>query len=75
MLQKLFVKIFRGVWNPNNTIQEATPYVYEYDRPVPNFNEFTENLFKQRYDTKRYTNPDELASPSAKRGRRVKSRN
>lgn len=66
MLSKLFA---------SEELPEAKPYEFEYDRPIPNFNEFTENLFKQRYDTKRYTNPDELATPSAKRGRRVKSRN
>ena len=69
-LKKLMKDLFAS-----KEIVEAVPYQFEYDRPIPNFNEFTENLFKQRYDTQRYTNPDELASPSAKRGRRVKSRN
>lgn len=65
MLSKLFA---------SEELPEAKPYEFEYDRPIPNFNEFTENLFKQRHDTERYTNLDELATTSTKRGRRVKSR-
>lgn len=75
MLQKLFVRIFKNAWKPNNTIQEAKPYVFEYDRPVPNFNEFTQNLFNHRYDTQRYTNTNELAPQTSKGSRRVKGRN
>lgn len=66
MLSKLFA---------SEDLPEATPYVFEYDRPIPNFNEFTENLFKQRYDTKRYTNIDDVNATTTKRSRRVKSRN
>ena len=65
MLSRLFA---------SEELPEAQPYVFEYDRPIPNFNEFTENLFKQRHDTQRYTNPDDIATTSAKRSRRVKSR-
>ena len=55
-------------------LPEATPYVFEYDRPVPGFNEFTQNLIKHRYDTKRCISSHELASQTSKRSRRVKSR-
>lgn len=54
---------------------EATPYVFEYDRPVPGFNEFTQNLIQQRYDTKRHSSLNESVTQIAKRGRRAKSRN
>jgi hypothetical protein len=76
MLQKLFVKIFRNVWNPNSMIQEAKPYVYEYDRPIPNFNEYTENLIKHKfsYEPQRHSNPNDLTATPTKRGGRVKGR-
>jgi len=56
-------------------LPEATPYVFEYDRPVPGFTEFTQNLIQQKYDTQRHSSTDELASKTAKRSRRTKSRN
>jgi hypothetical protein len=56
-------------------IPEATPYVFEYDRPVPGFTEFTQNLIQQRYDTKRYSTTNELAPEITKGSRRIKSRN
>ncbi len=56
-------------------LPEATPYVFEYDRAVPGFNEFTQNLIQQRYDTKRYSTTDEPAPQTAKGSRRTKSRN
>ena len=66
MLSKLFAK---------EEMPEATPYVFEYDKPVPNFNEFTQNLINHRYDTKRHFSTDELAPQTSKRGRRVKGGN
>lgn len=75
MLQKLFVKVFRNAWKQSNTIQEATPYVFEYDRAVPGFEEFTQNLIKHRYDTKRCISTNELTPQTPKRGRGVKGRN
>lgn len=74
MLQNLFAKIFNTQLRENN-IEEAKPYVFEYDRAVPGFNEFTQNLLQQRYDTKRYSTTDEPAPQTAKGSRRVKSRN
>jgi len=56
-------------------LPEATPYVFEYDRPVPGFTEFTQNLIQQKYDTKRNPNTNELAPQTSKRSRGVKSRN
>ena len=73
MLQKLFVKIFNTQSRENN-IEEAKPYVFEYDRPVPGFDEFTKNLIQQRYDTKRYSNTNESAPQTTKGSRRAKSR-
>jgi len=75
MLQKLFVRMFKDAWKPSNTIQEARPYVFEYDRAVPGFNEFTQNLINHRYDTKRHLSTNELAPQTSKRSGRVKSRN
>jgi len=66
MLSKLFAK---------EEMPEATPYVFEYDRPVPNFNEFTQNLINHRYDTKRHSTTDEFAPQTSKRGRAVKGTN
>lgn len=74
MLQNLFAKIFNTQLRENN-IEEAKPYVFEYDRPVPGFNEFTQNLLQQRYDTKRYSTTDEPAPKTTKGSRRTKSRN
>lgn len=74
MLQSLFAKIFNTKSNRNN-IEEATPYIFEYDRAVPGFNEFTQNLIQQRYDTKRYSTTNESAPEIAKGSRRAKSRN
>lgn len=74
MLQNLFAKIFNTQLRENN-IEEAKPYVFEYDRAVPGFNEFTQNLLQQRYDTKRYSTTDEPAPQTAKGSRRTKSRN
>lgn len=74
MLQNLFAKIFNTQLRENN-IEEAKPYIFEYDRPVPGFNEFTQNLLQQRYDTKRYSTTDEPAPQTAKGSRRTKSRN
>ena len=56
-------------------LPEATPYVFEYDRPVPGFTEFTQNLIQQKYDTQRHSNTDELTSKTAKRSRSTKGRN
>ena len=56
-------------------LPEATPYVFEYDRPVPGFTEFTQNLIQQRYDTKRHSNTNESASQTTKGSRQAKSRN
>lgn len=56
-------------------LPEAKPYVFEYDRPVPGFTEFTQNLIQQRYDTKRHSTTNELAPEIAKGSRRIKSRN
>ncbi len=66
MLSKLFER---------KELPEATPYVFEYDRPVPGFNEFTQNLINHRYDTKRHLSTNELAPQTSKRNGRVKSRN
>ena len=72
MLQKLFVKIFNTQSRENN-IEEAKPYVFEYDRFVPGFDEFTKNLIQQRYDTKRYPSLNEFDSTATKRSRRAKN--
>lgn len=66
MLSRLFAK---------EEMPEAKPYVFEYDRPVPNFNEFTQNLINHRYDTKRCISTNELTPQTPKRGRGVKGRN
>jgi len=68
MLSKLFA---------SEELPEAQPYVYEYDRPIPNFNEYTENLIKHKfsYEPQRCTNPNDLATQTSKRGGRVKGRN
>ena len=73
MVQNLFAKIFNTKSNKNN-IEEAKPYVFEYDRPVPGFDAFTKNLIQQRYDTKRYSNTNESAPQTTKGSRRAKSR-
>ena len=72
MLQNLFAKIFNTQLRENN-IEEAKPYVFEYDRAVPGFNEFTQNLIQQRYDTKRYPSLNEFDSTATKRSRRAKN--
>lgn len=74
MLQNLFAKIFNIQLRENN-IEEAKPYVFEYDRAVPGFNEFTQNLIQQRYDTKRYSTTNESAPQITKGSRRTKGRN
>lgn len=66
MLSRLFA---------SEELPEATPYVFEYDKPVPNFHEFTQNLINHKYDTKRNPNTHELAPQTSKRSRRVKGRN
>jgi hypothetical protein len=62
-------------WFKNPELPEAKPYVFEYDRPVPGFNEFTQNLIQQRYDTKRHSSLNEFNSTATKGSRRTKSRN
>jgi hypothetical protein len=68
------LKILNNLFNKEE-MPEATPYVFEYDRAVPGFNEFTQNLIKHRYDTKRCISTNELAPQTSKRGRGVKGRN
>lgn len=74
MLQNLFAKIF-NIQSRENNIEEAKPYIFEYDRPVPGFDEFTKNLIQQRYDTKRHPSLNEFDSKATKGSRRTKSRN
>ena len=66
---KILSKLFKSEEMP-----EAQPYVFEYDRAVPGFNEFTQNLIQQRYDTKRHPSLNEFDSKATKRSRRIKSR-
>jgi len=67
MLSKLFA---------SKELPEAQPYVFEYDRPIPNFNEYTENLIKHKfsYEPQRHSNPNDLTATPTKRGGRVKGR-
>ena len=68
MLSKLFAP---------KELPEAQPYQFEYDRPIPDFNEYTENLIQHKfsYEPQRCRNTNDLATQTSKRGGRVKGRN
>ena len=74
MLQKFFATILKRKSQNKCSIIEAVPYQFEYDKPVPGFDEFTKNLIQHRYDTKRYPNLDEFTSSIADRSRRTEGR-
>jgi len=71
-LKKLMNNLFAST-----EIIEAVPYQFEYDRPIPDFNEYTENLIKHKfsYEPQRHSDINDLTATPTKRGGRVKGRN